>query len=74
MGAIVGSIFGAAARAHYDDNLAQVIHVPNGSSAVVVLVETHSDGTAARAHQVLRRAGALAFLDTSVYLEDGVLS
>jgi hypothetical protein len=41
---------------------------------VVVLVETHSDGTTARAHQVLRRAGALAFLDTSVHMDDDVLS
>jgi hypothetical protein len=70
LGAVVGSMVGAAVRAHYDDNVAQGIDVPDGSSAVLVLAETHSDGTTGRVRQVLKRAGALAFLDPTVYTED----
>ena len=74
MGAVVGSIVGAAVRAHYDDDVAQGIAVPDGSSAALVLAETHSDGTTGRARQALRRAGALAFLDPNVYAEADAIS
>jgi hypothetical protein len=74
MGAVVGSIVGAAVRAHYDDDIAEGIAVPDGSSASLLLAETHSDGTTRRARQVLRRAGALAFLDPNVYAEDHAMS
>jgi hypothetical protein len=74
MGAVVGSIIGAAVRAHYDDDVAQGIAVPDGSSAALLLAETHSDGTTGRARQVLRRAGALAFLDPNVYADDDAMS
>jgi hypothetical protein len=67
VGALVGSMVGAAVRAHYDDDVAQAIDVPDGSSAVLLLAETHSDGTTGRVRQVLRRAGALAFLDPTMY-------
>ncbi len=66
IGAVVGSLEGAAIRAHYDDDVAQWIEVSDGGSTVLLVVGTHSDGTTGRTRQALRRAGALAFLDPEV--------
>jgi hypothetical protein len=73
LGGVVGSIVGAAVRAHYDDDIAQEIEVTEGSSAVVLLAETRSDGTTGRARQTLKRAGAVAFLDPAMYAEEAAL-
>jgi hypothetical protein len=66
-GTLVGSLGGAAKAAHYDDDVAEWLELPNGSAAVVLIIETHSNGTTGRARRALRQAGALAFLDAEVY-------
>ncbi len=67
VGAIVGSMDGAAVRARYDDDVAESIELPAGSSALLLVVETHSDGTTGQARNALKHAGALAFLDPELY-------
>lgn len=72
IGALFGSLIGAAVRAHYDDDVALRIDVRDRSPVVLLLVETHSTWLAGPPRQVLRRAGALAFLDPEFYELDGL--
>jgi hypothetical protein len=67
VGALVGALEGAAMRAHYDDDVAQTIELPDGTEAVLLVVQTRSDGTTGRARNALRTAGALGFLDPECY-------
>jgi hypothetical protein len=65
-GALVGSIIGSAVGAHYDDDIAQEIYISPDSLAVIVVTETSNYHTR-RARVALSRAGAIGFLDPSLY-------
>lgn len=67
VGTLVGSLEGAAVADPYDDDQAEWIELPDASTAVLLIIETRSDGTTGRARQILRAAGAHAFLDPEVH-------
>ncbi len=68
-GGIIGGFVGSIFRAHFDDDTAAVIEVPGENTAVLLAVRTTGGAGAqtGRARAALHTAGAIGFLDPSVY-------
>ena len=66
VGGVLGALEGAVLRARFDDNVAAVHVVRDGSNDVLLVVHIASaDGSGARARRALHAAGAMAFLDST---------
>ena len=68
-GGVIGGFVGSILRAHFDDDSAAMIEMPANNTAVLLVVHT-TGGMGAqtgRARAALHRAGAIGFLDPSVY-------
>ena len=67
-GGVLGAFEGAVLRARFDDDVAEVHQVPDDDPEELLILYTCGiDGTTARARQLLKTAGATAFLDPSTF-------
>jgi hypothetical protein len=68
-GGIIGGFVGSIARARFDDDTAAMIEVPPDNAAVLLAVHTTGGMRAqtGRARAALHSAGAIAFLDPSIW-------
>ena len=66
VGGVLGALEGAVLRARFDDDVAAVHEVFDGTTEELLILQTAAcDGSTSRARRLLSSAGALAFLDSS---------
>jgi hypothetical protein len=68
-GGIIGGFVGSIFRARFDDDAAAMIEMPADNAAVLLAVHTSGgmDAQTGRARAALHSAGAIGFLDPSIY-------